>query len=308
MSHRLCCCLGDITCEEWCECLPDVALINRIEIVRTVEVYGLNNQVIGDIRETIRLLNVNMQFLTDGCKCWMENLGGRGNGQIEYEFIWERYDKHCTYLESQGCPHECFPPVVITQKDYNKANLQSLPAGAVRIECDDPCNPCLNPCTGCPTQTYNMLYVDAIVAGNIAFTDYCDPSQSQNYNFSWPVRASFIARNGCLTSNTFNTRGLRIYDDNSWQQAAFPLVIPNVCSGQQKFGWTCGGVGPVFITNPQYESYYEVETCQTGYCAGHTCIGPPPQYQCICNGQPGDPGYTYTWSVNTRSHDVQITV
>ena len=314
MSHRLCCCLGDITCEEWCECLPDVCTIDRIEIVRTRTDYDYNNQVAFEYTETIRLLNVNMQFLTDGCKCWMENLGGRGNGQIEHEFRVRSYIKFCSTLDSQGCAHECFPPLILHQTTTFDANLQSLGAGMVKLECDDPCNPCLNPCNGCPSQTFNMLYVDATVNGTETFTDTCNPGSNYSYSLSWPVRASFIARNGCLTSSTYNTRGLRVYNDNAWQASAFPVIagLFSVCSGDQKFGWTCGGVGPVFVTNPQYESYYEVETCQVGACRGHTCystLGPPavPTYQCVCNG-PGDPGYTYNWSVFTRSHDVQITV
>jgi len=71
MTHRLCCCVGDITCEEWCECLPATAVINTIEIQRTRRTYDYNNQTAFDYVETIRLQNVAMAFYTDGCRCWM---------------------------------------------------------------------------------------------------------------------------------------------------------------------------------------------------------------------------------------------
>lgn len=311
MTHRLCCCVGDITCEEWCECLPATAVINTIEIQRTRRTYDYNNQTAFDYVETIRLQNVAMAFYTDGCRCWMENLGGAGNGQISYRYVEKSYTKTCSFLDSQGCPHECFPPLVLWQERVINAALQNLGAGAVRIECDDPCNPCLTPCSGCPTQTYNMLYINATVSGTDTFTDSCNPGSNYSYPFSWPVRATAIARNGCLSSNTFNTHGLRIYDDNSWQ-VFFPAIIGNVCSGTQKYGWTCTGTGPVFTTVPQYESYFEVETCKVGHCVGHTCystLGPPAvsTYQCVCNG-PGDPGWTEYWDVYTRSHTISMTV
>lgn len=261
--HRTCCCTpSGITCAEWCACLPATKTIQSLDINWRFEERRAG-KVIYEIEYTIHLADVELAYATDGQCCWLENIGGEGNGTITVDWVDRFYVWTPSSLDVNGCQHTCHGNTYLCIENTCDSNgPQLLGPNEVRIRCDDPCNPRYCPTVLEPPNHFTMLELDANVMldykarGKLPTYDIypivCDSSVDATFSASAPIQATFLAPLECLDSSTFNTHALRTFRKLGWFGGGAVDAPATGCSGEPALGWVCKGSGTPYQTQPWY--------------------------------------------------------
>lgn len=290
---RSCCCGGEeLTCAQWCECLPSTKTITSLDIHWTYyEKKGTHTVFMIDY--TIHLANVHMVYASDGQCCWMENVGGEGHGTIKIDWIAKTYVWTPSSFDTNGCVHACASATFqCSEAKCETAGAVPLDSGWVVIRCDDPCNPRPCPTTSDPPNKFTVLEIDALPTLNFSqtglLTEYpCDSLIDTSYTQTTPVQAVFLAPLKCLDSTTFLKHACRTHRNLWWFDSGSPAPYTG-CSGDPAIGWTCSGFSAPYTTNPIWGST-SLQSCPADdYNVDcHTCWDQPTPpslvtFQCTC--------------------------
>jgi len=298
----LCCTVSDcdMTCIEWCACLPLHATVS-FTIQNASYAYtdgNLNQSMVESWTFT------NIKFDRDLDNCVMFSRGGAGGGTVSYSYRLTGYAPlWSTQIIDPTCPHVCHGAWVETGWMQHTAPAVLAAANAITIFCADPCN---SP----PVRPFMFLKSSMSLVTNVTFSD---PILNPPYTTSTLHDLIFISPLACLTTGSFSVRGLRIIPYVGGIGSGCIGLGALICKGTCDEGWVCQGFTAPYTTIPYYNQGFDVSSCLVyGDTDCHTCFNtaspPVATFACFCNGTEGTAGWGSTYSAWHREHSVTCTV
>jgi hypothetical protein len=303
--HRTCCCpgVGQISCPDYCACLPETATVNGINIDVVWET-KCGSVITANGRETINITNVDLIIDVDNCR--MINVTGTvgsPNGAWSYDYIERNFTGPRTIYNGGPLQGACSPGPCVQNcdeallcKTFRRWGSGVNPS--IAILCDNPCQ------LGTITDAFSRL--EWFINGN-AFNqtlvhhnpypiyaacryDPCDPNDEPDENFSglgFGYSGNIWGNRGCLTKNTFAT--FNACDSIPALQNVFPPQCTQPPQWPNCYLCKNGTVEHDFGGFGTHQ--WSIATCPVDCCWGcHTCytwVGAPCNYRSdFCCGHP----------------------